>query len=84
MLAKMVKIAKTALFLWGAGAAYTTVGELSRWSRIPKSTVRRYVEKLEKKGFVHLEFNSYKRTGVWEIRLTDTGKQFANSQGELF
>jgi len=84
MLAKMIRILKTARLLWGMGAPFTTVGELSRWTKIPKSTVRRHIEKASKLGLVHLEFNRYKTTGVWEIRLTSIGQELIESQKEMF
>ena len=84
MFTKLMRIMKTAELLWGMGAPFTTVGELARWSNIPKSTTRRYVEKAERLGLVYLEFNDYKTTGVWEIRLTELGKEFAASQKGMF
>jgi DNA-binding MarR family transcriptional regulator len=84
MIEKLVKVTKTARLLWGMGAAFTTVGELARWSKMPKSTVRRIVEKAIAFGLLHAEFNDYKKTGRWELRLTEKGHEFAQSQLELF
>jgi len=78
MLEKMVKITACARLLWGMGAAFTTVGELSRWTKIPKSTVRRVVDRLVELGIIHAEFNDYKATGRWELRLTEKGKTWAD------
>lgn len=61
-----------------------TVGEISRWTKIPPSSTKRALDKLEKMKLVeHNEFERGAVSGCKDYSATELGTEFFEAQGEL-
>lgn len=84
MLAQVLRILKS-IYLAQAGMGQnSTIGEISRSTKIPYSTVKRRLDQAYNSGYVQCEIVSYKTTGKWVFWLTDEGKDFIACSKEMF
>lgn len=81
---RQFRILKTIAMFHEMGKADCTIGEVSRWSNIPKSTARRTLEKLINYGLVDCKSIEYKSTNAWAMSLTKLGNSVFKSQKEMF
>lgn len=77
---KMFLISKRLFWYANREGRKITLGELSRVSGLPKSTCRRIIDKMEKRGLIDWEFDEYKSTGKYTYALTEIGIEFYLSQ----
>lgn len=75
-----VRSVKTLCWVHGRSVS---VGEVSRYNKIPYSTLRRILTKAEKNGLVRSELVDYKKTGKIVFWVTDKGEEFLKQFREL-
>lgn len=84
MLAQVVRILKQAYAVQVLTGQHLTVGELSRYTKIAPSTVRRRLQMARKSRLVDSEYVGYKSTGKQVFWLTEEGMSFVECAKELF
>jgi len=83
MLAKKITILRTMMQYHKDKGGVVTVGEVSRASKIPKSTVRRLLTALYFSGHVDEKYVPYKSTGKRIFGIKTKGVELALSQKAL-
>lgn len=85
MTIKQFRILKAVHLLSAIGhGSKITVGEISRWSKIPPSTCKRHLEKMEAMGLVsHELFKRGSVEGCKDYSPTELGTSVFESQGVL-
>lgn len=83
MLAKLHSVIRFASLAEWINGENPTIGQVSRYSHKPYSTVKRYLEKAEKLGLVESGKVEYKTTGKTVYALTEKGIEFLKSYREL-
>lgn len=84
MLHKVMVVLKTLQAQQIVSGEKVTIGEISRMSKIPKTTVRRLLGIAENSNLVDCETVNYKSTGKRVFWITATGGQWLDGYRSMF
>jgi len=73
MLHKVMKVIKAMMLLYVISPEKMTVGEIARWTHLPYSSVKRYLEIARNSELVECEKVAYKTTGKYVYWTTEKG-----------
>lgn len=83
MLHKLERILKAIYTPQALMGQNSTIGEVEKTTKIPYSTIRRYLDKAIRLGLVETEYHDYKATGKHVFWLSEKGQSFIAQFKEL-
>lgn len=84
MLARKIAIVKCLVHFESYMGSHLTIGEVSRHTKIPRSTVRRLLISLENTYHVKSTASKVRGKDCWKFEATVAGYGLANSQRSMF